>query len=84
MLHHEKSPEKPQYYMATTPPPVFLTLPFLAKIFRPPPIPSILKRSTPPLYEGGAGVGGFDYALLGIESSLSTGTFEISIGKWTE
>ena len=60
MLHHEESPEKPQYNMATLPfhdkpPPFCLPPPFLAKIFRPPPFPSILKilNPSPPLYEGG-------------------------------
>ena len=56
MLHHEESPEKPQYNMATPPfldkhpppPPFCLTPPFLEKIFRPPPFPSILKKSNPP------------------------------------
>ena len=54
-LHHEESPEKPQYNMATlhfwtTLPPILPhpSPPFLAKMFRPPPFPSILKRSTPP------------------------------------
>ena len=61
MLHHEESPEKPQYNMATLPfldkPPHFAYPPplFLAKLFRPPPpFPSILKiLNPPPLYEGG-------------------------------
>ena len=50
MLHHEESPEKPQYNMATLPfldkPPPFCLPPFLANIFRPPPPPfaSILKK----------------------------------------
>ena len=34
-----------------------LPLPFLAKIFRPPTFPSILKKSNPPLYKGGGGGG---------------------------
>ena len=60
MLHHEESPEKPQYNMATPPisrqrpSPFCLTPSFIAKIFKPPPFPSILKKSNPPpLYEGG-------------------------------
>ena len=57
MPHHEKSPEKPQYNMATPP---FLDNPppFLAKIFRPPPpFRSILDKSNPPFHEGGGGGG---------------------------
>ena len=60
MPHHEESPEKPQYNMATPPPisrqPPLPILPnplFLAKIFRPPPpFPSISRKSTPPFYKG--------------------------------
>ena len=56
MLHHEESPEKPQY-MAT---PHFALLPFSGKNFRTPTFPSILKKSNappplpppPPLHEG--------------------------------
>ena len=41
MLHHEESPEKPQYNMATPPvlenhPPFCLNYSFLAKFFTPP------------------------------------------------
>ena len=56
MLHHEESPEKPQYNMATPPPPVCLTPPFLAKIFRPPPISiNFQKADTPPPLMKGRG-----------------------------
>ena len=59
MLHHEESPEKPQYNVAPPisrqPPPILPNLPFSSKNFQTPPFPSILKKSTPPLYEGGAG-----------------------------
>ena len=51
MLHHEESPEKPQYNMAT--PPILPNPPFLAKIFRPPPIPINFEKVDPPPYEGG-------------------------------
>ena len=61
MLHNEESPEKPKYNMTTppfldNPPPILPNPPFSSKNFQTPPIPSILKRSNPPLYEGG-GVG---------------------------
>ena len=56
MLHREQFPEKPQYNMATPPPisrqplppPFCLTLPFLAKIFRPPPISINFEKVDPP------------------------------------
>ena len=55
MLHHEESPEKPQYNMATpppisrqTPPPILPNPPFSSKNFQTPPFPSLLKKSTPP------------------------------------
>ena len=48
-----KTPEKPQYNIATPPPPISRQAPilpyppFLAKIFRPLPFPSILKKLNP-------------------------------------
>ena len=50
MLHHEESPEKPQYNMAT--PPFCPTPPFLAKFFRLPHFHQF-EKVEPPLYEGG-------------------------------
>ena len=68
MLHHEESPEKPQYNMA---PPPFLDKflphfanpfpPFSSKNFQTPPFPSILKKSNPsppPFMKDGGGGGG--------------------------
>ena len=59
MLKHEESPKKPQYNMAThlfldtPPPPLCLTPPFLAEIFRPPPISINFEKvePLPPNYE---------------------------------
>ena len=64
MPHHEESPEKLQYNMATPPfldkPPHFAyPPPFLAKIFRPPPFPSIFKKSNYGLNYVFPGVGHF-------------------------
>ena len=49
MLHHEESPEKPQYNMAT-PPPSLPNTPFSGKNFQTPPPISInfQKADTPP------------------------------------
>ena len=56
MLHHEESPEKPQYNMATPisrhPSPFCLTPSFSSKYFQTPPIPSILKKSNPLFMKG--------------------------------
>ena len=54
MLHHEESPEKPQYNMATPPPfldkpPILPNSPFSSKNFQTPQFPSILKKLNPPL-----------------------------------
>ena len=52
MPHHEESPEKPQYNMAT--PPFLDKPPFSSKNFQTPPISiSFEKVKPPPLYEGG-------------------------------
>ena len=68
MLHHEESPEKPQYNMAT--PPFCLTHPFSSKNFQTLPFPSILKKANlPPFMKGGGG--GTNYE-IGIASSLWT------------
>ena len=62
MLHHEESPEKLQYNMATLPisrSPSHFALPpppFLAKFSAPPQFPSILKKLNPPYEGGGTGV----------------------------
>ena len=57
MLHHEESPEKPQYNMATPPfldkPPILPNLPFSSKNFQAPPISITFERVEHPLYEGG-------------------------------
>ena len=54
MLHHEESPEKPQYNMdKSRQNPHFASPLFSSKNFQTPPFPSILKKSNPPLYEGG-------------------------------
>ena len=63
MLHHEESPEKPQYNMAAPPPflppPHFAypPPPFLAKIFRPP-ISINVEKVDLPFMLGGWGMGG--------------------------
>ena len=53
MLHHEESPEKPQYNMATSlfldKPPILPNPPFLAKTF----INFEKVEPPPPLYQGG-------------------------------
>ena len=78
MLHHEESPEKPQYNMAIPP---FLDKPpspilpnppsFPAKIFRPPsPFPSILKKLTSPLYEGGVRTMGTFRLIFSLETRV--------------
>ena len=56
MPHHEESPEKPQYNMATPlisrqTPPFCLTPPFSSENVQTPPFPSILKKSKGPNYE---------------------------------
>ena len=90
MLHHEESPEKPQYNMATPPfldkpPPPILpnhSSPFLAKIFRPPPFPSILKKSNPSFMKGGGGVQTMMLNNTSITTSkmfYSTSTFRVDI-----
>ena len=63
VLRHEESPKEPQYNMATPPfldkPPHFAyppPPPFSNKNFQTPSFPSILKKSNPPLYEGGGGI----------------------------
>ena len=64
MLHHDESPEKPQYNMATPPfldkPPILPNPPFLAKILGPP-FPSILKKLTPPPFMKEGGSNSADY-----------------------
>ena len=60
-MRNLQPPEKPQYNMATSPfhdkpppPPFCITVPFLAKTFRPPPISiNFEKVELPPLGEGG-------------------------------
>ena len=57
MLHHEESPEKPHYNMATPPisrqtPPILLNPPFSSKDFQTPPI-SIKFEKVDPCYEVG-------------------------------
>ena len=47
MLHHEESPEKPQYNMVI-PPPHFAYPPFPSKNFRPPPIFINFEKVEPP------------------------------------
>ena len=77
-LHHEESPEKPQYNMTTAPfclaPP-----PFSSKHFRPPlPFPSILKsRTLPPplLYE--RGWGGFELCPYDASMTLNVGRIDM-------
>lgn len=50
MFHHEESSEKSQFPHFLTIPPILINLPFLAKIFIPPPAPTftlVLKKSNP-------------------------------------
>ena len=60
MLHHEESPEKPEYNTATSPPfldkpPILCNPPFSSKNFQTPPISISFEKvePPPPLYEGG-------------------------------
>ena len=60
MPHHEESPEKPQYNMATPPfldkPPILPKPPFSSKNFQTPPISiSFEKVKPPPFMKGGGG-----------------------------
>ena len=48
MLHHEESPEKPQYNMVTPPLPILPYPPFPSKNFRPPPIFINFEKVEPP------------------------------------
>ena len=76
MLHHEESPEKPQYKATPPPisrqtPPFCLPPPFSGKNFQTPPFPSILKKLNPaPLYEGGGGLNYGSTSLLSREDYL--------------
>ena len=65
MPHHEESPEKPQYNMAT-PPPILPYPPFPAKNFRPPPPISINfdKVEPPPFTKAGGGGLNYDIGLV--------------------
>ena len=51
MLHHEGSPKKPQYNMATPPP--FCLSPLFQQKFPDPPISINFEKVEPSLYEGG-------------------------------
>ena len=59
MLHHEGSPEKPQYNITIPPfldkPPILPNPPMSSKNFQTPPFPSILKKLNPPPFMKGGG-----------------------------